>query len=119
MLRICRLKAALALCLSIGSAFAGDALSLSRPEIPLWPNGAPGSGGHASAEKWNPSTDGFHRITNINKPSITVFLPPKAEASGAAVIVCPGGGHQYLVMDLEGSMVAERLNSMGMAAFVL
>jgi acetyl esterase/lipase len=113
------LQAVLALSLSIPPASAGDALSFSRPEIPLWPNGAPGSEGQTSAEKWNPSTDGFHRITNINNPSITVFLPPKAEASGGAVIVCPGGGHQYLVMDLEGSMVAERLNSMGIAAFVL
>jgi acetyl esterase/lipase len=113
------LQAVLALSLSIPPASAGDALSFSRPEIPLWPNGAPGSEGQTSAEKWNPSTDGFHRITNINNPSITVFLPPKAEASAAAVIVCPGGGHQYLVMDLEGSMVAERLNSMGIAAFVL
>jgi len=114
-----RLQAAFALFLSIAPAFAGDALSLAHPEIPVWPNGAPGSEGNTSAEKWNPSTDGFHRVTNINNPSITVFLPPKAEASGAAVIVCPGGGHRYLVMDLEGSMVAERLNSMGIAAFVL
>ena len=114
-----RLQAALALLLSIPPAFAGDSLSWSRPEIPLWPNGAPGSEGHASAEKWNPSTDGFHRITNINNPSITVFLPPTGEASGTGVIVCPGGAHRYLVMDLEGSMVAERLNSMGIAAFVL
>jgi len=120
MLRICGLQAAaFALSLSIAPVFAGDALSLARPEIPLWPNGAPGSEGHTSAEKWNPAADGFHRVTNIHNPSITVFLPPKAEASGAAVIVCPGGGHQYLVMDLEGSMVAERLNSMGIAAFVL
>ena len=51
--------------------------------------------------------------------SITVFLPPKEKANGAAFIVCPGGGHQYLVMDLEGSLVAKKLNEMGVAAFVL
>jgi len=35
------------------------------------------------------------------------------------VVICPGGGHQYLVMDLEGSLVAQRLNAMGIAAFIL
>jgi acetyl esterase/lipase len=100
-------------------ARAQDKLVFSRPEIRLWPNGAPGSEGNTAPESWNPSTDGFHRVTNINDPSMVVFLPPKAEANGVAVVICPGGGHQYLVMDLEGSMVAERLNSMGIAAFVL
>jgi acetyl esterase/lipase len=47
------------------------------------------------------------------------FLPPKGKSNGLAVVICPGGGHQYLVMDLEGSLVAERLNAMGIAAFVL
>ena len=118
-LQLKALAVAAVLVLIAGSAFAGDALSLSRPEIPLWPNGAPGSKGLTSPETWNPSTDGFHRVTNINNPSITVFLPPRGEANGAAVVICPGGGHRYLVMDLEGSMVAERLNAMGIAAFVL
>jgi len=107
------------LMLVAGPAGAEDKLVFSRPDIRLWPNGAPGSEGQTSAETWNPSTDGFHRVTNINDPSMVVFLPPKAEANGVAVVICPGGGHQYLVMDLEGSMVAERLNSMGIAAIIL
>jgi acetyl esterase/lipase len=100
-------------------AFAADKLSFSQPEIRLWPNGAPGSEGMTAAETWNPSTDGFHRVTNINDPSMVMFLPPDGKANGTAIVICPGGGHQYLVMDLEGSLVAERLNSMGIAAFVL
>jgi acetyl esterase/lipase len=130
MLRICRVRPkprlplivagiVSVLMLIAGPACADDKLLFSRPEIRLWPNGAPGSEGNSSVETWNPSTDGFHRVTNINDPSMVVFLPPKGEANGAAVVICPGGGHQYLVMDLEGSMVAERLNSMGIAAFVL
>jgi acetyl esterase/lipase len=107
------------LMLVAGSARAEDKLVFSRPEIRLWPNGVPGSEGQTSPETWNPSTDGFHRVTNINDPSLVAFLPPKAEANGVAVVICPGGGHAYLSMDLEGSMVAERLNSMGIAAFVL
>jgi acetyl esterase/lipase len=100
-------------------AGAADILTFSQPEIRLWPNGAPRSVGIMSPETWNPSTDGFHRVTNINNPSVVVFLPPKSKTNGLAVVICPGGAHQYLVMDLEGSLVAERLNSMGIAAFVL
>jgi acetyl esterase/lipase len=107
------------LLLLAGSACAADSLSLAQPEIRLWPNGAPGSEGITSPEIWNPSTDGFHRVTNIHNPSMVMFLPPKAKATGSAVLICPGGGHRYLVMDLEGSLVAERLNAMGIAAFVL
>jgi acetyl esterase/lipase len=101
------------------AALADDALRFENPQIQLWPNGAPGSEGQTAAETWNPSTDGFHRVTNIHNPSITVFLPPKEKANGAAFIICPGGGHAYLVMDLEGSLVAKKLNEMGIAAFVL
>jgi acetyl esterase/lipase len=100
-------------------ALADDSIRFQEPEIHLWPNGAPGSEGQMSPETWNPSTDGFHRVTNIHNPSITVFLPPKEKANGAAFIVCPGGGHAYLVMDLEGSLVAKKLNEMGVAVFVL
>jgi acetyl esterase/lipase len=103
----------------VAVAGAADILTFSQPEIRLWPNGAPGSQGITSPETWNPSTDGFHRVTNINNPSVVAFLPPRSKANGLAVVICPGGGHQYLVMDLEGSLVAERLNSMGVAAFVL
>lgn len=108
-----------ALLFSLLLALADDSVRFDAPEIRLWPNGAPGSEGQTSPETWNPSTDGFHRVTNIHNPSLTVFLPPKEKASGAAFIVCPGGGHAYLVMDLEGSLVAKKLNEMGVAAFVL
>lgn len=115
-------------CLVIGLALllisvglqAEDALRFTQPEIRLWPNGAPGSEGKSKTPpSWNPSTDGFHRITNIHDPSLVVFLPSKERANGAAFIVCPGGGHRYLVMDLEGSLVAEKLNAMGITVFVL
>src|SRR5882757_2237436 len=119
MSRIYRMRFALGLLLAAGSACAVDSLSFSQPEIRLWPNGAPGSEGITTPEKWNPSTDGFHRVTNIHNPSIVAFLPPAGKANGSAVLICPGGGHSYLVMDLEGSLVAERLNSMGIAAFIL
>jgi endo-1,4-beta-xylanase len=108
------------LLLSALPAFAaGDALHLNQPVVNLWPNGAPGSPANIPPEEWNPSTDGFHRVKNIHNPSLTVFLPPKDQANGAAFVICPGGGHNYLVMDLEVANVARRLNEMGIAAFVL
>lgn len=56
--------------------------------------------------------------TDAEPSSITIYLPAKA-TSGTGVIVCPGGGYMHLSMDKEGSAVAEWLNSLGVAAFVL
>jgi acetyl esterase/lipase len=88
-------------------------------EIPLWPKGAPGSEGQAAAETTVPSTDGVRRIATIHNPSISVHLPSREKATGAAVIVLPGGGHRYLSIDNEGHAVAGWLSERGIAAFVL
>jgi acetyl esterase/lipase len=84
-------------------------------EIPLWPNGAPGF----EARRDEPQTAKDYRITNIHNPSITVFLPPTEKANGAAVVICPGGGHRLLVYNAEGAEPARYFNSIGVAAFVL
>jgi acetyl esterase/lipase len=96
-----------------------NALHFQEPVVTLWPNGAPGTPAHPPGEEWNEVTDGFHRVKSIHNPTLTVFLPLKNLANGAAFVVAPGGGHNYLVMDLEGASVAHRLNEMGIAAFVL
>lgn len=84
-------------------------------QIPLWPNGAPGF----EDRRNEPEQAKDWWIKNIHNPSITVFLPPKDKATGAAVLVCPGGGHRALVYNSEGRDAAEYLNSLGVAAFVL
>jgi acetyl esterase/lipase len=48
-----------------------------------------------------------------------VFLPSKKNATGTAVIICPGGGYTNLAMGYEGTEVARRFNESGIAAFVL
>ena len=58
-------------------------------------------------------------MTDIHDPSLTIYLPAKAKATGAAIVIAPGGGHRYLVVDLEGELVAKKLNELGVAAFVL
>jgi len=90
-------------------------------EIPLWPNGAPGSQGAAAADVSEPSANPKlpKRFTVVNNPSIYVFLPSKENANGVAVVVAPGGGHTQLVIDKEGWAIADWLNKNGIAAFVL
>jgi acetyl esterase/lipase len=76
----------------------------SHPTIPLWLKEAPGAHGT------DPDKD---------VPTLTIWLPQPELAKGSAVVVCPGGGYGMLAVDHEGKQVAEWLNSMGIAAFVL
>ena len=61
----------------------------------------------------------INSIRNVHNPSIEVHLPPADRATGAAIIVAPGGGHQQLVWGSEGTDIAQWLNGMGVAAFIL
>ena len=76
---------------------------VKRERALLWPDGAPGAKGTADHDK----------------PSITVYLPPKSKANGCAVVVCPGGGYGHLAVGHEGKDLGEWYNSFGVAAFVL
>ncbi len=99
----------------------GAALAADRPEVLLWDRGAPGSEGKTAAEVDEPPNQahGYFKITQVHKPSVTVFLPAADKATGAAMVIAPGGGHQFLNFDQEGTYVAEYLNSIGVAGFVL
>jgi acetyl esterase/lipase len=86
----------------------------------LWPHDAPGSEGKtALPESVRISPEGFHVLTNINRPSITAYLPNAADATGTAVLVIPGGGHSEIWIDHEGYTVATWLSEHGIAAFIL
>jgi acetyl esterase/lipase len=86
-----------------------------RPEIPLWQNGAPGF----ENRKNEPVEAKDYWIKNIHNPTLTVYLPAKEKATGAAVVICPGGGHRLLVFNAEGRDPGEYLASIGVAAFAL
>ena len=83
--------------------------------IPLWKDGAPGF----EDRKNEPEQAKDWWVKNVHNPSLTVFLPPKEIANGAAAVVIPGGGHRQLVFDAEGTEAAKHLNKLGVAAFVL
>lgn len=99
------------------AAFA--ALAAEPEVIYLWPNGAPGSEGKTGEEKVQVTKGGDHVISNVHKPSITVFLPSKETATGAAILIAPGGGHSTLWVDHEGYNPAKWFAEHGIAGFVL
>ena len=58
-------------------------------------------------------------ITNVNQPTVTVYLPEGAKAVGTAIVICPGGGYGHLAIDKEGHDIARWLNTIGIAGIVL
>lgn len=101
---------ALSITLSI-TAHAQD----TAVQVPLWPKGAPGF----ENRRDEPEQAKDYWVKNIHNPSITVYLPPKDKATGAAVLIFPGGGHRLLVFNAEGREPARFLNSIGVAAFIV
>jgi endo-1,4-beta-xylanase len=86
----------------------------------LWPNGAPGSEGKSAEETTRiAQPNGDRVVSNVHKPSITVYLPATAPKNGVGVIIAPGGGHRELWSDHEGHNIAKWLAEHGVAGFVL
>jgi acetyl esterase/lipase len=104
---------------SVSSILLALPMTLLAQEVPpvihLWPNGAPGF----ESRKDIPEAGTPVMIKSVDNPSLTVFLPPKEKANGAAMVVCPGGGFYQLSFVSEGTDAARFLNSNGVAAFVL
>ncbi|WP_083943026.1 alpha/beta hydrolase [Sphingomonas soli] len=83
--------------------------------IPLWEKGAPGFESRAAI----PEISREYWTRNINNPSIT-YYPARAERrTGAAIVIMPGGAHEFLVITSEGENVARWFAERGVAAFVL
>ncbi len=92
--------------------------ALSQNQVlPLWEGDPPNYRETGELIVWN--TSDIVRISNVQKPDIAVFLPSKKNATGEAVVICPGGGYGILAYDWEGSDIARWLNANGVAAFVL
>lgn len=84
--------------------------------IPLYGDKTPGT---AASEQWIKFGGRDLAVRNVTRPTITPVLPDPAKATGAAVVVAPGGAFMLLAMDHEGWAVARALADRGIAAFVL
>ena len=119
----------LAIHTALGFAFfAPLAVQSAEPRAPiiLWPESAPGETGAIGEEgdtskptDRGPGGWGVIRLGNVSKPTLTIYPPPREKDTGAAVIVCPGGGYNILAWDLEGTEVCEWLNSIGVTGALL
>ena len=119
-MKILRLNPALLVALLTAS------LAAEPKEISLWPGAAPGETAALppEADTTTPAGDLIAgrrviRLGNVSHPTITIYKPDPAKDTGAAVLVCPGGGYFILAMDLEGTEVCSWLNSIGVTGVLL
>ena len=95
-------------------------LAAAQDVIPLYPGTPPGSTPENYPEKayfskeWNTDV-----VSNVTKPTLTVFKPAPELKNGTAVVICPGGGFMALSITSEGADLAKYLSERGMTAFVL
>lgn len=99
---------------------ATSLLAADPVEIPLWEKGAPGFESRKDEkEVRDVRPNGEYRVTNVHNPTLTVILPAREKATGAAVVILPGGGHRELWMMHEGINPGQWLADRGVAAFVV
>lgn len=92
----------------------------AQNQVPLFDGPIPGNKGTVNLESAMTSPQGDTLILRgVSVPTITAYIPPKEKATGAAVIILPGGGLQLLSWASEGGVVAEWFRDHGVAAFVL
>lgn len=95
--------------------------SAAKPiQMELWGSSVPGMGDSEKPEivSANDARIG-ERVTKVTKPMISIYSPPQEKNTGAAVVICPGGGYHILAYDLEGTEVAKWLNGIGVTGIVL
>lgn len=92
-----------------------------REIVPIWLNGVPDNDlwRDIGPEVESRSASGDRMLRNVSTPTLTVSLPDPGIATGAAVIICPGGAFHFLSIDNEGVEVAQWLTERGIAAFEL
>jgi len=108
----------------------GPALAADAPQVvDIWPGNPPDEPGTIGAEKTVMSpkldrkivevTESTRMLTNVTKPTLTIFRPAKEKDTGTAMLICPGGGYWNLYWQLEGEEVATWLNSLGVTGIIL
>ena len=91
--------------------------------LPVWPGAVPGDYGKVGPERVRAPSEAPTKdakwITGVTNPTVTILRPVKEKNTGAAIIICPGGGYWNLAWDLEGEEVAAWLNTVGVTGVVL
>jgi acetyl esterase/lipase len=97
--------------------------------VEIWPGKPPGDSSAIGEEKFIEMKVGgkpyqvFGRptkwLTNVTKPTLTIYRPAREKDTGAAMLICPGGGYHNLGWDVEGEEVAEWLTSIGLTGIIL
>jgi acetyl esterase/lipase len=104
------------------------AMAADKPltTLDVWPGRPPGETGTLGEERDMTRPDEnliagrrLIRLGNVSTPTLAVYRPPKDKDTGAAVVIAPGGGYHILAYDLEGTEVAEWLNTIGVTGIVL
>ncbi len=86
--------------------------------MPLYPGAIPNSIPGPDQEIKSNDPGNIH-YNKVSKPTLEVYLPAKEKASGAAIVICPGGGYSALSYTHEGIEIAQAFNQIGVAAFIL
>ena len=97
--------------------------------VEIWPGKVPDESGDIGAERFRMSpaldrkqvevTEPTRMITDVTKPTLTIYRPAKEKDTGTAMLICPGGGYWNLYWQLEGEEVATWLNSIGVTGIIL
>jgi acetyl esterase/lipase len=96
----------------------GRAATTAMTTVDVWPEGKmPGRGAGEPEAEMPAKSDNVSRITNVSRPTLTIF--PTRNKKAPAIIVCPGGGYNYVTYNKEGTEIAEWLSSNGITALVL
>jgi acetyl esterase/lipase len=112
------------ICINLTLAGAGQPLT-----VEIWPGAVPDEAGDIGPERIRMSpqldrkqvevTESTRMITDVARPTITIYRPEKENDSSTAMLICPGGGYWNLYWQLEGEEVAAWLNSQGMTGIIL
>jgi acetyl esterase/lipase len=118
------------LSLALGLVVAGPVMGAEQAlVVPLWPGEPPEEPGTIGPEKvlLSPKldrkqvevTEPTRLVTNVTRPTLSLYRPDKDKDTGTAVLICPGGGYWNLYWQLEGEEVAAWLNSLGVTGIIL
>lgn len=110
-------------CVLLVALFSAPIWAADPVILDLWPGKVPGETADLGPEKLvppkgkeNPPTQ---RITNITRATLTLIRPEKDKDTGVCMVICPGGGYNYVTYDKEGLEVAKKFAEAGISGAVL